>query len=467
MTTSLNRFSHYLLLLLLVVTPLLRGSVQPWAVTAIHIATTTGLTMVLIQYAWNSEWRWIRTPLDRPIACIVVYAGLSTALSVHRATSLRALLLLINYIMIYYWVVHVTRSRRRLERMMRLFVLSSAFLSVFGLAKAFGLNPFSCWNYTDIPQSSLSLTSTFGNRNHMAGYLEMTLPLALCMAVYAASHFRRFILLYIACIQAGALTLTLSRGGWIGFSGSLVLIATMLPFLSRRSHRKTWTLSVVTALAALTVIILSSTPAVERLLTLGNGSQTPGMTVRIYIWQSVLHMIQDHPFLGTGPGTFALIFTQYQPPGLVQQFFMAHNDYLHLIAETGLPAALLMVWTLWVLFRTGAARLKHPSRRIRSWTLGAMAGITAILIHSICDFNLHIPANALLFMVLGAVVCGPVPDSFHVQLSEKNTIGFRNHGNISPLQMFPATPDERCFPDADDCQPANRISHVSHRSKRL
>ena len=120
-------------------------------------------------------------------------------------------------------------------------------------------------------------------------------------------------------------------------------------------------------------------------------------------------MIQDHPLLGTGPGTFATVFTQYQPPGFACRYFMAHNDYLHITSETGLPIIAIVVWMIIALYRKGFKNLKNPSRLVKGITVGAMSGITAILVHSISDFNLHIPANALLFTVLAALVAAPLP----------------------------------------------------------
>jgi hypothetical protein len=61
------------------------------------------------------------------------------------------------------------------------------------------------------------------------------------------------------------------------------------------------------------------------------------------------------------------------------------------------------------LYRKGFKKLKNPRRLVRGSTIGAMAGITAILVHSISDFNLYIPANAILFTILGAVVISPLP----------------------------------------------------------
>ena len=89
---------------------------------------------------------------------------------------------------------------------------------------------------------------------------------------------------------------------------------------------------------------------------------------------------------------------------------MVHNDYLHFISEAGLPLIAIIVWMMIALYRKGFKKLKNLSRLVRGITLGAMAGITAILVHSISDFNLHIPANALLFTVLAALVVGPLPE---------------------------------------------------------
>ena len=69
----------------------------------------------------------------------------------------------------------------------------------------------------------------------------------------------------------------------------------------------------------------------------------------------------------------------------------------------------ILIWMIIALYKKGFNKLKNPSRLVRGTTLGAMSGVTAILIHSIFDFNLHIPANAILFTVLAAIVVSPIP----------------------------------------------------------
>ena len=88
---------------------------------------------------------------------------------------------------------------------------------------------------------------------------------------------------------------------------------------------------------------------------------------------------------------------------------MAHNDYLHFTSETGLLLIPIIIWMIIALYRKGFRKLKNPSRLVRGITLGTLSGITAILVHSVSDFNLHIPANALLFIVLAALAVAPLP----------------------------------------------------------
>ena len=153
-----------------------------------------------------------------------------------------------------------------------------------------------------------------------------------------------------------------------------------------------------------------STPVVERVRTMMEKAEDASFSSRLVAWGGVVNMIGDHPLLGAGPGTFAFINTQYQPPGLLPRFKEAHNDYLHFVSEAGLLLIPVIIWMIIVLYRKGFKKLKNPSRLVRGITLGALAGITAILVHSIADFNLHIPANAILFTILGAIIVSPIPD---------------------------------------------------------
>lgn len=410
---SVTRYSLYALLIF---TPLARASVQPWAITIIHMLTLIALTAFLLEKIMTWDWKWIRTPLDKPFIALAVLCLLSSVFSLHRTTSLWSMILLLNYLVIFYLIIYTFRTRSQLRHLIYLIIGVAAFLSIFGLFKYFGSNPFPWWEYSDIKQNANRLSATFGNPDHLAGYMEMTLPLVLGLFLFGFDRRKKFFLIYLSFLLLSALILSLSRGSWFALITGLTLMAAFLLF-DRHFKSKRLVLAIIGLTLATVFIVLSTTPVVERILTLTEKDADTNLHSRLLGWQGTITMIEEHPLLGTGPGTYATVFTQYQPPGLASRRFTAHNDYLHFIAETGLLLTGIIVWMGLALYRKGFRKLKNPSRLVRGITLGAMSGITAILVHSFGDFNLHIPANALLFTVLSAIVVAPLPK--HDSINQK------------------------------------------------
>jgi len=407
--TYLNNIPRYLLYALLIFTPLARGSVQPWAVATIEIVTLIALTLFLIHKCLTRDWKWIRTPLDLPLCCLLVICLLSSFFSVHKWTSLWAFTLLVNYLTIYYLTIHLIKTRSQLRTLIYIIIGVATFLAVFGLFKRFGANPFPWWDYGDIRQVPYRLYSTYGNADHLAGYMEMAIPLLLGLFFLGYRGGRLFLISYLAILLFSAFILSLSRGGWIGMVIGLIFMSASL-LSSKYFIYKKPLIGSIAGFIILALIILASTPVVERIRTLEQGEEEGSFHSRLLRAKGTIEMIKDYPLLGTGPGTYATIFTQYQPPGMASRSFYAHNDYLHFISETGLILIPIIIWMIIALYRKGFKKFKNPSRLIRATTLGAMTAITAILIHSIVDFNLHIPANAILFTLLAAIVVSPIPE---------------------------------------------------------
>jgi len=405
----LSIIPRYAIYALLIFTPLARGSVQGWAISTIHLVTLIALTAFLLQKSWNWEWKWIRTPLDKPILILLLLCILSSVFSMHLRSSFWALILLINYIVIFYLTLHIVTNRSQLRKLFYVIIGIAVFLSIFGLFKRFGANPFPWWEYRDLGYSLELLSATYGNHNHLAGYLEMAIPLILGLFLTGYMGAKLFLMICLTFSMLTALILSLSRGGWIGSLIGLVFMAIAL-ITNPYFKKKRVIIALTGGFFALAFVVLVSTPVVERLRTFEQKKEIPNFSARVKVWGGIIKMIQDHPLLGTGPGTFATVFTQYQPPGFLSRYFRAHNDYLHFTSEVGLALIPVIIWMIIALYRKGFMKLKNPSRLVRGTSLGAMSGITALLVHSISDFNLHIPANALLFTILASIVAAPLPE---------------------------------------------------------
>jgi O-antigen ligase len=406
MLLSLTRFSLYFLLIF---TPLAAGSVQGWAISVIHMVTLLALSAFLLEKSLKWNWKWIKTPLDIPILCLIVFCLISSFFSVQRYTSIWSFILLLNYIIIYYLIIQTFNTRERLRHLIGVIIIVAAFLSFFGIVKKFGANPFPWWNYDNGLNPDLAVSSsTFGNPNHFAGYLSMAIPLLLGLFFTGINGGKLFLSVLLTLLMTVALIFSISRGGWVSTAvGLAFMIAALL--INQYLKSKTIVLIALVGLFFLAFIALSNRPVIQEMLTVKQASKDVSLQSRILVWHKTIDMIRDYPWLGTGPGTFSTMFTQYQPPGFTARFFRAHNDYLHFISETGIPLIIIMAWMIAALYLKGITKLADLSRLIRGTTLGAMSGITALLFFSIFDFNLHIPANAILFTTLAAIVVSPIP----------------------------------------------------------
>jgi len=179
----------------------------------------------------------------------------------------------------------------------------------------------------------------------------------------------------------------------------------VLYLLKVKKKQKSLMVAVVATATIVILTVLASTPVIEKLETLTRGQDVPNWQSRTAVWAGSLDLIGDHPFLGTGPGTFAVAFTPYRPAGVNARFIHTHSDYLHFISETGVLTIGIMLWLIVVAFRSGIQKIMATKSRLTlGICLGSFTGIAAVTLHSVADFNLHVPANAILFTVLAALL---------------------------------------------------------------
>ena len=120
-------------------------------------------------------------------------------------------------------------------------------------------------------------------------------------------------------------------------------------------------------------------------------------------------MIQDFPFTGSGAGTFGRAISVYQTAEPGYAIDQAHNHYLQVMAEGGASLVLPTMVAAALFFLLASRTLRSDTSSHYLVRSGACAGITGVLVQSMWETGLTMPANALLFAVLAAIATSSLP----------------------------------------------------------
>lgn len=273
-----------------------------------------------------------------------------------------------------------------------------------------------------------AVSGTYVNRNHYAGLLEMGLPLALTCALalwsrsggFVHSHRHRQrrespgvgkalltggLLLVTACLLAGVVT-SLSRMGFLTTLAALTTVSVGWLVARRQRGRTSRWLWLVPVLLPIALVTLVATNGI--VLRFAEPSSTGDITTdgRLQIWRETMRLFAAYPLTGSGLGTFEHALYPFRTALPTMAVDYAHNDYLQIACETGgIGIALAMMLAGVVAWRVASAAFRSPRH---AWLgMGLLASLLALALHSLVDFNLYVPANALAAAWLAGVAVSP------------------------------------------------------------
>ena len=366
--------------------------------------------------AWEKAW---------PASAVAVGengGGAWHTLSVYGYPVRMSLVRWVVYGFFFFGLVRVLNTRKRITVLVYWVLCIGCFEALYGLMQAYSGNAQVLW----VGKGGVkSVSGTYINRNHFAGFMGMGLLLAAAFVAglsekkpetgarrkrkpglkeriseLVSSEQRiqkRLLALFAGVVMGVGLVFSASRGGIVAAAGGLLCMSLLFVF-RRDQRRKGIVFMVLFFLIAAWSLDIGMDYVLGRFSTIEHSYE-----YRDRLNQKTIALFQDFMLTGVGMGDFQYAYPKYQDPKETGKYVrFAHNDWAQLLSEGGI-LGMLLLWAGLGFYGYGIMRLWRKRKDPFAVCLGAapLAAMAVLAIHSFSDFNLHIPAN---FMILVAIM---------------------------------------------------------------
>ncbi|MGB8356501.1 MAG: O-antigen ligase family protein [Chthoniobacteraceae bacterium] len=321
--------------------------------------------------------------------------------------------------------LHIVKSRHRMILLGVLMVIALGQVAV-GLIQFSRGNDFMLFGYGRYPNGNRA-SGQYISPNHLAGYLEVVAIMGISLVFWSMSKpWVKILMAYTSMVAFGGILITGSRGGYAStvfcvVSFCIISIVVVKIAFPERFFRIT---AIIVAFMVLLSVLLPL--VVTSQLVKSRASTIFEKNMRLQLWQAAISEIKLEPLFGTGSGTYLYYGRKFRDPEVQRDPVRVHNDYLDLIAEYGILGGVgfliffgVHVWNGIHTFRWLVVKRMQFSLDWRSNSLalniGCMCAIAAYVVHSVVDFNLHIPANSMLMAFVFGIIANPGLETFQAR----------------------------------------------------
>ncbi|MFP5265436.1 MAG: O-antigen ligase family protein [Blastocatellia bacterium] len=318
-------------------------------------------------------------------------------------------------------------TRGRLGTLANVLVIFGLAMSVFALVQYFTWDGRIYW----LRRSAGTSFGPFVNRNHYAGYMEMLVPVPLALVLARGVRKESWMFYGFASAVMGlTVVVSLSRGGIVSLVAGIALVVIMSAGHERRRARRSQggpradgapvarrssvlirragAVAIVAAAIALGTVWIGAEGIINRASEsvdqMKGGDAQGELFSRTEVWKDSWKIIRDYPIMGIGLGAYETVFPAYARNNGMLLIDYAHNDYIQVLTDAGAAGGLLALAFIVLILRAILRGMKSNDSLLAGLAIGCGAGVCSMLVHSMFDFNLQIPSNALLFLFLSAVV---------------------------------------------------------------
>jgi O-antigen ligase len=385
------------------------------------VSLWTILAFVCALFVWGVATR--RVPRIEPIPVldgfVAAFFGVSVVsffLSVDIEQSFwgerlqrQGLATLILYLLFFYAGRAYLKRPAQLVLLIRAVALGASVVAGYALIQWIGLDPI--WT----EQPTFRVSSTIGQPNALGAFLAFTMILTLVAAATSKGLPKQATWVFGASVQATALVLTVSRGAYIAAAVGICMLVFYGALHARQLLRQLAIFLIVVASMATTLLIVSDTARDAasqisgRMSAITEVSEAGSVRMHLDLWRVAGAIIADHPILGTGPDTYAVVFPSYRDATLSTdraavfrplRVESPHNALLAVAVGSGLFALAFFLGILAVSYR------QLWMARADSALLGVVAtGVAgALTAHLVGDLFItaEVTGTWLFWLVLGS-----------------------------------------------------------------
>lgn len=380
-----------------------------------------------------------------PMLFFLLVGVLSAAFSTNRALSVRPLVNMFLFVILYFIIIHYI-PRRHAEKFLAAILLTGMLNGLYCVIQYLGWDPIFVLILGEDKGGRMASSGFIGNPNTVGAYLASAIPLSL-----SALFLRRpawMPILGFASLVSMVLGIcfnqTLTAAASAIFS---VFIFSLTVFLGTRMIKRRIAIAITVSLVAMGIFLATASPMKDRLAAFKAQWENTNWNIivsnRPFIWWLSLKMIEDRPLLGGGLGTFpyrafayqALLLPRLSPdsplyPVVFHTFTTPHNEYLLLGAEAGLLGIAAAGWLLVAIILLGWRSIRQFHQLLQSsmqaediqrdylLMLGFAVAVLVAAVESLTHFYFHIAPSALLAITALGIWCvilrkrsGEEPDS--------------------------------------------------------
>ncbi len=400
-----------LVLAILILGPLAFGATRAPGFVSIEGLTIGALVLWGVRLWLSSRPRLLWPPICWAVAAFTLYAIGRYLYSDIEYIARQELLQVIVYAALFVVIINNLHGQESVQIISVTLVILAMLISFYALYQ-FVTGSTLVWNIVNKAYPHRA-TGTYICPNHLGGFLEMILTLGLAYTMASRlSPLWKVVLGYASLVIMAGIAVTISRGAWI--STSVALLVFFCALATQRAYRIP-ALIVLALMVGAGIYLVTRTPVFEaRVKQIGIPKHSE-LDTRILIWNGAVGVWRENPWWGVGPGHFDYRFGQHRPGDIQLRPVRTHNDFLNTLTDWGVVGAVL-VGVTWALLAWGVAKTWRfvrgstndlgatKNRNKFAFVLGASAGLLAIFVHSGVDFNMHIPANAILAITLMALL---------------------------------------------------------------